>query len=650
MRVGEYFHGPPSRHAETAGAASAICADPHTDARADPHPDPWADEIAALSSLGFGRPLIRHFAERAGMHGTRIEAELLADGAICEDAYFAAMARFLRLPFTAKIDPACVIDGDHLDVQLLRPNQIRLTHAKKAPQVAIVPEAARLAELAALIDRLPALRQGLVITTPSQIRAGVWSAGAARRARSAVTDLFEKDTPASARIVLTGTQGFAAGVFVIALACALCLAPQVSLAALHLTLSLLYLGALVLRLAALMFAKRKPATEIETANADGETLPTYTVLVALYREADVVGQLAESLERLDWPTALLDIKLVCEADDLDTVAALEALHLKPHFEIVHVPPCRPRTKPKALTYALCAARGDFLAVYDAEDRPHPQQLREAFQRFGKGPENLACLQAPLVITNARQSFFSALFALEYSALFRGLLPMLADRHLPLPLGGTSNHFRTSALRAVGGWDPFNVTEDADLGMRLYRSGYRTATLQRPTLEDAPTTLPVWLGQRTRWYKGWIQTWLVTMRNPSGHVRDMGIRGALVFHLMIGGMLVSAILHPLLLVHLGWAFYALLLAPAPDVRLLAHPLIVLDAVNILGSYLLFVRLGLRSMTAHERRLVGWRWAAVPLYWLMTSLAAWKAANELRTKPFFWNKTPHCPVDAANGKKK
>ncbi len=646
MRVGEYFHaplhdvagGPVTGHDRTASNALPLSSFPS---------HPHHDEIAALISLGFGKPLIRRLANLAAANGTSLETELLAGGEIQEDAYFAAMARFLRLPFMATIAPSDIADTDTLDVQLLRPNQVRIAHAKKAPQVAIVPEAARLAELAALLERLPALRQGLVITTPSQIRSAVWAAGATRRARAATTDLFENRTLSSARIVLSGSQGFAAGCCLAAMIALLLATPQITLTVLHLVLSFLYLGALLLRLAALAHDKHHRHAPQDAMNRDESDLPTYTVLIALYREADVAGQLVRSLERIDWPPSRLDIKLVCEGDDLETIAALEALSLKPQFEIVRVPPCEPRTKPKALTYALCAARGEFLVVYDAEDRPHPLQLREALQRFRTSPFQLAVLQAPLVITNAQHSVFSALFALEYSALFRGLLPMLADYRLPLPLGGTSNHFRTSVLKEAGGWDPFNVTEDADLGLRLFRKGCHAGMLKRQTLEDAPTCLRIWLGQRTRWYKGWMQTWLVTMRDPPAHVRDMGWRGALVFHLLIGGMLVSALLHPLLIALLGWGIHIVVTAPFPAWALLQHPLIAIDLVNIVGSYILLVRLGLSSMTEHERRRVGRRWAAIPAYWMMTSLAAWRAANELRTKPFFWNKTPHRPVDAASG---
>jgi cellulose synthase/poly-beta-1,6-N-acetylglucosamine synthase-like glycosyltransferase len=645
MRVGEYFDGPSVGTEKTAAQAATP---------ATSKPDSGTDEIAALASLGFGKPLIRRFARRAETNGTSLEAELLADGSIREDAYFAAMARFLRLPFAGHIDPADIVDSELLDVQLLRPNQIRLQHAKKAPETAIVPEAGRLAALAALLERLPALRQGLVITTPSQIRSAAWQAGAARRVKATISDLFETRSHSSARIVLSGKQGFIAGCLVVILATALFLAPEIALLCLHLTLSLLYLSSLALRVAALAHHKRQsrlpPVLQEEKKVATDAGLPVYTVMVALYREAAVVGQLVRSLERLDWPPSLLDIKLICEGDDPDTLAALRAMPLKPHFEIISVPPCQPRTKPKALTYALCAARGSYLVIYDAEDRPHPQQLREAHARFSTSGDDIACLQAPLVVTNAEASLFSALFAVEYSALFRALLPTLAAHRLPLPLGGTSNHFRTSVLIEVGGWDPYNVTEDADLGVRLYRHGYRATTLHRQTLEDAPTSFREWLGQRTRWYKGWVQTWLVATRHPATHVAEMGWQGALAFQLMIGGMLVSALLHPLILFLVCKGALALYQEPAAMLQLLGQPLLLIDIVNILGSYILFITLGLRSMTRHERRLVGRKWAAVPLYWMMTSLAAWRAVNELRTKPFFWNKTPHRPVDATIGTKK
>lgn len=607
--------------------------------RADP--DFPEAEARALTALGFSKPVIARMRERAFFHGTSIEAELLRSGEVREEAYYGAIARLLRLPFIETIDPGLVQDAMTLDSQLTRPTMVRLVHRNRAPETVIVPEAGRLAELAVVLATLPRLGRDLAITTPGAIRKAVWAAGASRRGREVTNGLFERQPAFSARTVLSGAQGFVAGAVVAATVAAFFIVPVVMLLFLHIVLTLTYFASLMLRLTALILKVHRPSP-IERLSRQTGPLPRYTVMVALYREAPVVGQLLTCLDRLDWPRALLDIKLVCEEDDTETIAALLALQPGPQFEIVTVPSIGPRTKPKALTYALSSARGEFLAIYDAEDRPHPQQLREAYLTFLKGPAELVCLQAPLIIANARQSPLSALFSLEYSALFRGLLPMLARRRMPLPLGGTSNHFKTAILKQVGGWDPYNVTEDADMGLRLYRLGYRSDVLTCQTLEDAPVDVSVWMAQRARWFKGWLQTWLVLMRDPVRLMREMGLTAFITFQLMVGGMLISALLHPLIFVFLWLGASALLEAPKDDLPLGVISLFVMDFVNILGSYLIFLGLGVGSMIDHEKRLIGWRWALVPFYWLMISVAAWRAAIELKTKPFHWNKTPHVPT--------
>lgn len=607
--------------------------------RADP--DFPEAEARALTALGFSKPVIARMRERAFCHGTSIEAELLRSGEVREEAYYGAIARLLRLPFIETIDPGLVQDAMTLDSQLTRPTMVRLVHRNRAPETVIAPEAGRLAKLAVALATLPRLGRDLAITTPGAIRKAVWAAGARRRGREVTNGLFERQPAFSARTVLSGTQGFVAGAVVAATVAAFFIVPVVMLLFLHIVLTLTYFASLMLRLTALILKVHRPSP-IERLSRQTGPLPRYTVMVALYREAPVVGQLLTCLDRIDWPRALIDIKLVCEEDDTETIAALLALQPGPQFEIVTVPSIGPRTKPKALTYALSSARGEFLAIYDAEDRPHPQQLREAYLTFLKGPAELVCLQAPLIIANARQSPLSALFSLEYSALFRGLLPMLARRRMPLPLGGTSNHFKTAILKQVGGWDPYNVTEDADMGLRLYRLGYRSDVLTCQTLEDAPVDVSVWMAQRARWFKGWLQTWLVLMRDPVRLMREMGLPAFITFQLMVGGMLISALLHPLIFVFLWLGASALLEAPKDDLPLGVVSLFVLDFVNILGSYLIFLGLGVGSMIDHEKRLIGWRWALVPFYWLMISVAAWRAAIELKTKPFHWNKTPHVPT--------
>lgn len=646
MQIGEV-----GGHAR-AGARGAS-ASPHKSGPGQPAEAPdrllaLRNEALVLKSLGLSKPFIARMAHRAESRGTTIEQEVLASGHVREDAYYGALARLTGVPFLDRIPVGSVIDGPGLDSQLKAPRCLRLTDQTKPALTVIAPEARRIDRVQESLRRHPHLRQSLAIAPASLIREAAWKAGAERRVREAVGALFDQRPNLSARTVMTARQGFWTGAIASAALALLVITPGVAATALHFIFSMLYFAAFCLRLAVLGHGRgthpERPGAPVATAH-DDDDLPVYTVMVALYREAEVAEQLIASLERLDWPRSRLDVKLVCEADDVATLEAIRRLDPPTYIEIVEVPPMAPRTKPKALVYALSGVRGDYLAIFDAEDRPHPGQLKEAYHRFRALPAEVACLQAPLVIANLRQSWTSALFALEYAALFRRMLPVIARYRMPLPLGGTSNHFRTAPLISVGGWDPFNVTEDADLGMRLYRFGYRSATIHRPTLEDAPTTKAVWLGQRTRWYKGWLQTWLVLMRAPIATLREMGPAAFLTFQLMIGGMLISALGHPLIFAFIATTGITFLMEAAVTADPLHRLLFVVDVTNIVGSYAAFLALGLTAMTQHERALLGRQWLRIPAYWMMTSLAAWKAVIELRSRPFFWNKTQHHPHAAA-----
>ena len=277
------------------------------------------------------------------------------------------------------------------------------------------------------------------------------------------------------------------------------------------------------------------------ADAD---LPVYTIFVPLFREHRVLPSLVRALTRIDYPAAKLDIKLILESVDTKTIAVARSLGLPGCFEVIVVPDAQPRTKPKALNYALQFARGEFAVIYDAEDLPEPDQLRKAVAAFHAGPPNLACLQARLNYFNARENWLTRQFAIEYAALFDGYLPTFEQLGLPIPLGGTSNHFRMPALKWLGAWDAYNVTEDADLGLRLYRRGYVCQMLDSTTLEEAPCQFSAWLCQRTRWLKGYMQTWLVHMRQPIRLWRELGLLGFLGFQVIIGGAFISALIHPL----------------------------------------------------------------------------------------------------------
>ena len=601
-------------------------------------------EARLLHTLGISKPLLARMARRAAATGTTIEAELLASGEIDEDAYFGGLARLFGLPFLAEIPSEVVVDHRAIDSQLTEPRMLRLYYPDRPPVMALVPSITQVESMRARLRRSGGLAEAMAITTPTALRRAVWRVGAQRRVHTAVQQLFDTSRPLSARLVVTGDQGFLAGLLLCVISLAATLVPLLCLSIVHLLLSIFHLGGLFLRLMVVAYGRKHPPREV-LLEAQSGRLPVYTVMVAIYREAAVVPQLLTALDALDWPKSRLDIKIVCEADDADTLSAIRAARPGSHIEVVEVPAMAPRTKPKALTYALAGARGEFLTIYDAEDRPHPQQLREAYHAFRLGPPDLACLQAPLVIANAGESWISAIFALEYSALFRRLLPALGFHRMPLPLGGTSNHFRTRVLLESGGWDPYNVTEDADLGMRLHRMGYRAATLTLPTFEDAPVNFRVWLGQRTRWYKGWLQTWLVLMRQPIRTAQEMGWLSFLVFQLLVGGMLVAALSHPGMLIFVTLSILSLMQIPAPQPGVFTSMMLGIDIFNIIGSYAVFFALGATPMTDREKQGMGWKWAMIPLYWMAVSLAAWKAVVELRLRPFYWNKTPHSPSRVA-----
>lgn len=385
------------------------------------------------------------------------------------------------------------------------------------------------------------------------------------------------------------------------------------------------LSALSRLAAALTPARPEPAPPL----ADRD-LPPYTVIAPLYREAGIAPQLVEALDRLDYPRDRLQVLLVLESDDRETWDALAAAPLPPGFELLAAPPGFPRTKPRACNIALEQATGALVTIYDAEDRPDPGQLREAAARFHRASPRLACLQAPLRIDPDRR-LLPAQFALEYAVQFEVLLPALARLGAPFPLGGTSNHFRAGALRAVGGWDAWNVTEDADLGFRLAAEGYSMGVLDAPTREPAPESLKDWIPQRARWVKGYMQTFGVQSREPP-HWRT---GAALSFAVTLGAAVVAAFLHgPLIAWVLVATTIGLIEGGAPWIGAADGALLAAGwaAAGIAGA------IGLRraGLPARARDLL-----MLPLYWPLHSIAAAHALVQLCDRPFHWDKTPHAP---------
>jgi cellulose synthase/poly-beta-1,6-N-acetylglucosamine synthase-like glycosyltransferase len=277
-------------------------------------------------------------------------------------------------------------------------------------------------------------------------------------------------------------------------------------------------------------------------------------------------------------------------------------------------------------------------VYDAEDRPQPDQLRRALDAFRRGPSRLGCVQAQLNIYNPLASWFTRQFTVEYSALFDAILPALARLGLPVPLGGTSNHFPRRALIAAGGWDPFNVTEDADLGFRMARQGWRTGVLASTTWEEAPASFGAWFRQRTRWLKGWMQTYIVHTRQPLRLAADLGLRGALGFHALMGGLVLSALAHPLLYAVLAWhAATGQLLAPADTTA--GAVLWTVAWINLAAGYVVSIMVGALSTWRRGQARLALSALFMPLCWLLVSAAAYRAVWQLFTDPYGWEKTEH-----------
>ncbi|MFN3547345.1 MAG: glycosyltransferase [Mesorhizobium sp.] len=596
----------------------------------------WAD---VLSDLGIDDRMAMLLAERARANRTCFLAELLASGRVGEEALYGALATTLGLRFLDRI-PAerLVIDEGQAIIALrgMRRGCIATLRGEDGAALFVVaPRSLDLPVLRAQLRDSPGLADRIVVTSPGVMRKALSARAEPALVRDASLGLFGRTPDYSARFVTNPWQAFATGLLLAGTPVLLYVAPRATTLALSAVLTLLFLGCIGLRLlAGLRWRAARTAPDVPD---DGSALPVYSVLVALHHEADVVPDLLAALGRLDWPRSRLEVKLVCEADDTETLAALERHALRSWVEIVRVPPGQPRTKPKALNFALPTCTGELVALYDAEDRPHPRQLRAAWAALAAGGEDLACVQAPLQIANAAFGVLPFMFRIEFAAQFRGLLPWLAGHDLLIPLGGTSNHFRRAALEEVGGWDPHNVTEDADLGVRLARFGYRVGVIEPPTLEDAPETFPVWFRQRTRWFKGFLQTWLVHMRTPLRLYRELGPGSFTIFHLMIGGVVASALLHPLLLfTTLGLAVRHVVEGGLPPHEKL---ILGLAMMNVLGGYGAQLLLAWSSLASSERTGF-WKAALLtPAYWMMLSAVGYRAVWELARNPHHWAKTPH-----------
>lgn len=368
-----------------------------------------------------------------------------------------------------------------------------------------------------------------------------------------------------------------------------------------------------------------------------DDLPVYTVLLPVYGEPEIVTNLVAGVGRIDYPADKLDILLVLESDDHETRAAVEDADLD-GITTVLVPPSEPRTKPKACNVAMSlpSERSDIVTIYDAEDIPDPLQLRKAAAVFAASPPDVASVQARLGYYNERENLLTRWFAIEYDQWFSYMLPALSASRCVIPLGGTSNHIRTDVLREVGGWDAYNVTEDADLGIRLARYGYRTVVLDSLTGEEANADVVNWVRQRSRWYKGYLQTFLVHTRRPLDVVREIGLVPALRISNLTAGMPIANTLNLLF-----WALLLVWFAGKPDFMhsLFPGPIYYLCLLMFTVGNLATIMLGVVSARTQGKPFLLGAALLVPGYWFLQSMAAIKSMAQLIYKPSYWEKTVH-----------
>ncbi len=609
--------------------------DPNVD-RAD-----WFATLARLRRLGVDVRSMESARRLSWRNGSSLLDELIIAGHLREEAYYRAVASEMQVEFVECVDPdSLVLSGLRSFETLRAAGAVRYAGMAGATQMLLAPSQSQIALTNRALSRSAGLAPFLKITTPAALETALLSRMRDGSIRSTVNELPIERPQFSAKDVILPGQAFALGMVIVLLALLAWWRFDVFLLLLHVFASLVFACCVFIRLrAASMTLPTRPS---RPPRPEGP-FPVYSVMVPLYGEAAVVPQLVAHIKMLDWPASRLDVMFMCEEFDDETMATLKEATAGTAWRLIPVPAYGPQTKPRALSYGLPLARGEFVVIYDAEDRPHPGQLMEAYERFQREPMRTACLQSPLSITNGKSSALSLMFAFEYRALFESLLPSLAQSARFLPLGGTSNHFRREVLAEIGGWDPYNVTEDADLGARLFRMGYRTKMLTLPTLEDAPTEFSQWLPQRTRWFKGWLQTWLVHMRQPASLFRQVGAANWLIFQCLTIGMLVSAMVYPVMIVEMSWLGVSALINPDHDLTRFGLAIFVIDLVNVLLGHFGFLALGARARPAERTLSLTGVAVRLPWYWTLQSIAAWRALWQLFRIPHYWEKTPHFPVN-------
>lgn len=382
-------------------------------------------------------------------------------------------------------------------------------------------------------------------------------------------------------------------------------------------------------------------TPSQLSDASDISWPTYTILCPLYKEWYVLPQFVTAMSRLDYPKDKLQIMLLLEEDDTESIAHIKNYQLPANFDVIIVPHTKPKTKPKALNYGLRFARGEYIVVYDAEDIPDSLQLKKAVLAFNTSSSRIGCMQAKLNFYNPHQNIITRIFTAEYSLWFDLILTGLQSIVAPIPLGGTSNHFRISVIKELHGWDSFNVTEDCDLGIRLVKHGYQTAMINSTTLEEANSNLFSWINQRSRWIKGYIQTYFTHMREPTKLLKSWKEPHLLSFQLIVGGKVLSMFINPFMWIA-TIAYFLLHTTFAPIIqRFFPTPVLYMGVFSlVIGNFLYMYYYMIGCATRGHYSLIKFVFL-VPLYWICMSFAAWKALIQFIVNQLIWNRNTYVP---------
>lgn len=591
-------------------------------------------ELEILRSRGISESVLETAAAEAIKHDMSASEYLVSREIVSQEALYSAFAEDCDVPYIPPkgFRPLAVND---IPISLGSVTSGPLLIGLNASRTfyVIAPEISQFEEVRQHLRAYPALLEQIRVTTPEAM------GHASEVLQTPAGDLESRFPELSARFRLSSAQLWALVMVGLAFTVGLALPPMVVFHFLVIVFSTICITIGVARIISSQATSHERLSS-RLADRFHDPLivwPRYTVLVPLYKEAKIATDLVNGLNALDYPKERLDIRFLVERDDDETREALRRL-LHPHMQVLTVPEGFPRTKPRALAHGLASAEGELITVYDAEDQPEPDQLKKAAVFFALGPDNLACLQARLAIDNHWESFLSRQYAFEYACLFDQVIPWFNQLRWPFPLGGTSNHFKKAVLDSIGGWDKYNVTEDADLGIRLARFGYRTGVLPSTTFEEAPIGWRAWLYQRARWYKGWIHTLCVHFRHPVRMVNEIGLIRLLAILTMVAGGLLMIGLHPFVAMTFIGYFTGTLPLPSSS-GFLKDLFLGACASSVVVGYL-----GSAWATYSSGRRRGYRphlidLAVMPVYWVFTSVAFYRALWEFVTTPYSWNKTEH-----------